>query len=109
MKYEEMKTSKNIDKEVANTFDTLDSIEKVKVSPFFKDKTMQRLFEEKEETVTTGFGWFTPKLQLTTLICVLIINVVGLLQLSKTEYNTNISDFAKMYELEEKENTSLFN
>lgn len=104
-----MKTPKDINEHVEAAFDTLDTIKEVNVSPFFKDKTMQRLFTEKEETVSTGFGWFTPKLQLATLICVLIINIVGLWQLTKTEYNTNVSEFAKAYELSQDAQPSLFN
>ncbi len=104
-----MKKPKDINEHIETTFDTLNSIKEVKVSPFFKDKTMQRLFAEKEETVSTGFGWFTPKLQLATLICVLIINVVGLLQLTKTEYNANVSEFANAYELSQESEPSLFN
>lgn len=104
-----MKTPKDINEQIEATFDTLDSIKEVNVSPFFKDKTMQRLFAEKEETVSTGSGWFTPKLQLATLICVLIINVVGFIQLTKTEYNTNVSEFANTYGLSQEEQPSLLN
>ncbi|AXG71842.1 hypothetical protein KORDIASMS9_04100 [Kordia sp. SMS9] len=104
-----MNKPKDINQKIDATFDVLNTIDAVNVSPFFKDKTMQRLFSEKEETVATGFSWFTPQLQLATLVCVLLINVFGIYQMTKTEYNENISEFATMYELNEGENQSLFN
>lgn len=104
-----MQTPKDIEKNIEATFNVLDTMNEVKVSPFFKDKTMQRLFSEKEETIPTGFSWFTPKLQLATLVCVLLVNVFGIYQMTKTEYDTNISNFATMYELGEDSKPSLFN
>ncbi|MFK7750715.1 MAG: hypothetical protein AB8B65_20150 [Kordia sp.] len=104
-----MKRPKDINQKIEATFDVLNTIDEVSVSPFFKDKTMQRLFSEKEETVSAGFSWFTPKIQLVTLVCVLIINVFGVYQMTKTEYDTNISDFATMYELGEDSKASLLN
>ncbi|MGH1384221.1 hypothetical protein [Kordia sp.] len=104
-----MQTPKDIEKNIEATFNVLDTMNEVKVSPFFKDKTMQRLFSEKKETIPTGFSWFTPKLQLATLVCVLLVNVFGIYQMTKTEYDTNISNFATMYELGEDSKPSLFN
>lgn len=104
-----MKTPKDINNNIEAHFDVLDQIKEVKVSPFFKDKTMQRLFSEKEEIVPTGFTWFTPKLQFTTLVCVVIINVVGILQLTKTTYTDNVAEFANAYELSQDSQSSLFN
>ncbi|WP_430409054.1 hypothetical protein [Kordia sp.] len=104
-----MKTPEEINKDIEATFDVLENINEVNVSPFFKDKTMQRLFAEKEEIVSTSFGWFTPKLQLATLVCILIVNVFGILQLTKTEYNDSISEFANAYELSQETQPSVFN
>ncbi|WP_298518345.1 hypothetical protein [uncultured Kordia sp.] len=104
-----MKIPKDIQENIDTTFDVIDTINEVKVSPFFRDKTMQRLFSEKEEAVSTGFGWLSPKLQLATFVCVLLINIFGIYQLNKTEYDNNISDFATMYELGAEESPSLFN
>jgi hypothetical protein len=104
-----MKTPKDIENTIEATFDVIDSINKVNVSPFFKDKAMQRLFAEKEETVSTGFNWFTPKLQFATLICILIVNVFGIMQLTKTTYSENVSEFASSYELSQEIQSSLFN
>lgn len=104
-----MEKTKNIQENIDATLNVLDTINEVKVSPFFKDKTIQRLFSEQEETVPSGFSWLSPKLQLATFVCVLLVNIFGIYQLTKTEYDNNISDFATMYELGESENPSLFN
>ncbi|QHI38870.1 hypothetical protein IMCC3317_42700 [Kordia antarctica] len=104
-----MKTPKDIENTIEATFDVLEDIHKVNVSPFFKDKTLQRLFSEKEETVSAGFGWFTPKIQFATLICILIINVFGIMQLTKTTYNEGVSEFANVYELSQDTQSSVFN
>ncbi|WP_046758028.1 hypothetical protein [Kordia jejudonensis] len=103
-----MNTANNKNTPIDDAFEVLETIKAVQVSPFFKDKTMQRLFSEKEEVVSTGFGWFTPKLQFATLICILVINSIGFWQLSTTEYNTHISEFASAYELSQEEQASLF-
>ncbi|MBC8754523.1 hypothetical protein H2O64_07550 [Kordia sp. YSTF-M3] len=104
-----MKTPKNIEHTKETAFDVLDDIKKVNVSPFFKDKTMQRLFAEKEEIAPASIGWFTPKLQFATLICVLVINVFGILQLTNSTYNENVAEFASAYELSQDAKPSLFN
>jgi hypothetical protein len=104
-----MKTPKDIKHTTEANFDVIDQIKEVKVSPFFKDKTMQRLFAEKEEIAPVSFGWFTPKLQFATLVCIVIINVVGILQLTKTTYTDNVAEFANAYELLQNGQSSLFN
>jgi cytochrome c-type biogenesis protein CcmH/NrfG len=104
-----MKKPKDIQTAIDDTLNVLDTFEDVNVSPFFKDKTLQRLFAEKEETVATGFRWFTPKIQLATLVCVLLINIFGIYQLTQTEYDQNITEFATMYDLGEESRSSLFN
>jgi len=104
-----MGKSKDIEKKIEATFDVLDTINEVNVSPFFKDKTLQRLYAEKEGVTSVGLGWFTPKVQLATLICIIIINVFGMYQMTKTEYDSNITEFAKRYELSGNQQPSLFN
>jgi hypothetical protein len=104
-----MKTPKDIENNIEATFDVLDNINKENVSPFFKDKIMQRLFAEKEETVSVGFGWFTPKLQFATLVCIVIVNVFGIMQLTKTAYSENVAEFANTYQLSQDAQSSLFN
>lgn len=104
-----MKTPKNIEDTNETAFDVLGTINEVTVSPFFKDKTMQRLFAETEETVATGFGWFSPKLQFATLVCIIIMNVFGVIQLTKSTYSENVSEFASAYQLSQESQSSLFN
>lgn len=93
-----MKTNNNIQEKVERTFSTVDVINEVKVSPFFKDKTMNLLFTEKEEEKVV-FNWFTPKLQLATLVCVIVLNVLAFTQVNSDTYDTNINEFADNYGL----------
>lgn len=103
-----MKKNKNIQQQVENTFDAIDSIRQVNVSPFFKDKALDIMFSKKEESVSI-LNWFTPKLQLATLICVLAINVYAITQIKNSSYNESISSFATDYGLSTDTNSSLFN
>jgi len=103
-----METDKNIQNKIDSAFDAIDTIETVNVSPFFKDKTMQRLFTEKEET-TAVWNWFTPKLQLATLACVVILNVVTFTQLKTSSYDENLNKFAETYGLSTSTETSFLN
>ncbi|MEP5340426.1 MAG: hypothetical protein ABJL44_02440 [Algibacter sp.] len=103
-----METNNNIQNKIDSTFDAIDAIENVNVSPFFKDKTMQRLFAEEKE-VTTVWSWLTPKLQLATLACVVILNVVAFSQLKTTTYNDDMSQFAETYGLSVSDDTSVLN
>jgi len=103
-----METNKDIQNKIDGTFSAMNSIETVNVSPFFKDKVMQRLFTEKEETATI-WNWFLPKLQLATLACVVILNVIAFTQLQTTTYNDNISQFAKTYGLSVSDDASVLN
>ena len=68
-----MKTHKNTPIENNNTFDILDEIQEVKVSPFFKNKVLNSIRQQEEEKVPL-FGWFSPQLQLATLAMLLCIN-----------------------------------
>ena len=104
-----MKTPKDIETQVEKTLNVLDSIEDVKVSPFFKDKVMQRLFTEKEAPATKRLRWLSPSLQIAAIVCVLLINIVGFVELSKTTYQKDLSEFANMYELSQDQKPSLFN
>lgn len=103
-----MKTTEDIKDRVTNIFDSIDAIETVKVSPFFKDKTMQRLFNDKEETISF-WNWFTPKLQLATLVCFLILNVIAFSQLNTSTYDENVNQLAESYGLSTSSETSLLN
>ena len=103
-----METNKNIKNKIEETLSAMDAIEAVKVSPFFKDKTMQRLFAEKEEEQNI-WSWFTPKLQLATLVCVIVLNVLAFTQLNSNKYDSDINEFAETYGLSIGSDASLFN
>ncbi len=103
-----MDTNKDIQKKIDSTLDAMDAVKTVNVSPFFKDKTMQRLFAEKEEKQVV-WSWFTPKLQLATLVCVIVLNVIAFTNLKKTTYNENVTQFAESYGLSTSTETSLLN
>tara|TARA_R110001583_G_scaffold184266_2_gene343565 strand:+ start:993 stop:1304 length:312 start_codon:yes stop_codon:yes gene_type:complete len=103
-----MKTNKDIQSKVQETFEALDVFQEVKVSPFFKDKTMQRLFSEKEDK-QLGWLWFTPKLQLATLICVIALNVFAFTKFNTSDYEEKVTDFASSYGLTIESNTTIFN
>ena len=93
-----MEKDKNIQDKIDNSFKVLETIESVNISPFFKDKTMKRLFKEKEEKLFVS-TWFTPKLQLAALVCVVVLNVIAFTQLQETTYDNNVNQFAESYGL----------
>ncbi|RAJ16878.1 hypothetical protein [Olleya aquimaris] len=105
-----METNKNIHERVDHTLHSLEQLQPVNVSPFFKDKTMQRLFAEKEVVESKSlFSWFTPQLQLAMLVCVLAINVYAIAQIKNSSYNASISSFASEYGLTTETNSSILN
>ena len=70
---------------------------------------MQRLFTEKDETAT-DWNWFSPKLQLATLVCVVILNVIAFTQINESSYDENLNSFAESYGLSTSMNgTSILN
>ncbi|GGZ82823.1 hypothetical protein [Algibacter mikhailovii] len=94
-----METNKNIQDKIDSTFEAFDAIETVNVSPFFKDKTMQVLFAEKE-VKQVAWSWFTPQLQLATLVCLVVLNVIAFTKLeASSSYDENVSVFAESYGL----------
>ncbi|WP_405296442.1 hypothetical protein [Algibacter sp. Ld11] len=106
-----MDTNKDIQQKVDSALNAVDVIEPVNVSPFFKDKTMQLLFSEKEEVVVQS-GWFTPKLQLAALVCVVVLNIIAFTQLDSSgssSYDENINQFAETYGLSSSSTTSFLN
>jgi hypothetical protein len=106
-----MDINKDIQQKIDSTLQAVDGIETVNVSPFFKDKTMQRLFSEKEEVVMRS-SWFTPKLQLATLACIVILNVLAFTQLDSSgtsSYDENLNEFAETYGLSSSSTTSFLN
>ena len=65
-----MDTNNNIVEEVKSALNSITHIQEIKTPPFFKDKTMRKLFDAKVAEEKIIFYWFTPKLQLATLVCV---------------------------------------
>ena len=103
-----MKTHKDIQEQVDKTLGAVKNIQQAKVSPFFKDKTMQRLFAEKEEKQVV-WSWFTPKLQLATIAAVVVLNILAFSQLDSNVEIETVTDFAETYDLSSEEETLVFN
>ncbi|MGY0391164.1 hypothetical protein ACW5R3_01225 [Bizionia sp. KMM 8389] len=103
-----METDRNIKLKTEATINVADRIESVQASPFFKDRAMQRLFAEKE-VKQTAWGWFTPKLQLATLVCLVVLNIFAFSSINKSTYNENVSEFAETYGLSTSTQTSILN
>ena len=105
-----MNTNMNIKDNVKKTLEVFDTIETVKTPPFFKDKTMQRLFAEKEKKASVSiWSWFTPQLQLVTLACVVFVNVYAVKQIKSSKYEASITSFASDYGITADQESSLFN
>ena len=105
-----METNKNIQDKIDSTFEVIGAIETVNVSPFFRDKTMNALFAEKEVN-QSAWSWFTPQLQLATLVCMAVLNVIAFTKLEESSsYDENVSAFAESYGLSSSDDeTSLLN
>ncbi|MFI0428078.1 hypothetical protein [Mariniflexile sp. HMF6888] len=103
-----MKTNKDIQHKIEDTFEVLKTVQEVKVSPFFKDRTMQVLFAEKEAE-QNKLPWFSPKLQLATLVCIILLNVYAFAKIKTAIYEEKVSDFASAYGLSLDSETNLFN
>ena len=71
---------------------------------------MNVLFAQKKEK-QSAWNWFTPKLQLTTLVCVVVLNVIAFTKLENTSsYEENIIEFAESYGLSASDDdTSILN
>lgn len=102
-----MKTNNNIQSQIEAVLESGKTIQTAQVSPFFKDKTLEHLFSEKEEK-QSNWSWFTPQLQLATLVCVVLLNVFAFTKIEETNYNENVSQFAESYGMTTTE-TSIFN
>jgi len=99
-----MKSKKDINQQVDDTFKSLDSINKVEVNHFFKHKVLQKIQAEKEEKQVV-FSWFTPQLQLATLSVVLLLNISTIFyafnnSTQSTGSSSDIKTFAQEYSLQ---------
>ena len=104
-----MDTNNNIAEEVKSALDSITHIQEIKTPPFFKDKTMRKLFDAKVAEEKIVFSWFTPKLQLASLVCVIALNIFAFIQLKSTTYDSNVSNFAENYSLFTNSETSILN
>ncbi|WP_406683092.1 hypothetical protein N1F78_10385 [Seonamhaeicola sp. MEBiC1930] len=105
-----METKTTIDHKINDTIGAMDSLDPIKVSPFFKDKTMNVLFAEKQ-IEQNAWSWFTPKIQLATLVCVVFLNVYAFTKLdaSTNSYDSELNEFAETYGLLSSTESSIFN
>jgi len=103
-----MKNKKSIEEQIDRILEIGNSIDDVKASPFFKEKMMNRLFEESSQEENLIFPWFTPRLQLASLVCVIALNIFAFTNLDSTSYDDSINEFAESYGLLATEETSLF-
>ncbi len=103
-----MKNKKSIEEQIDRILEIGNSIDDVKASPFFKGKMMNRLFEESSQEENLIFPWFTPRLQLASLVCVIALNIFTFTNLDSTSYDDSINEFAESYGLLATEETSLF-
>jgi len=103
-----METNKNIQNNIDQVFKSVDTITDVKVSPFFKDKVMQKVYAEKEIQETT-WSWFTPKLQFATLACVVVLNVFALTQFDSVGNDSDLEEFSNTYELIINDDNAIYN
>ncbi len=104
-----MKPNSKINKKVQDTLDSSESISEVTVSPFFKEKVMHKIRNASEEIQEATWSWFTPKLQLATLVCVVVLNVMAFSNLKQTAYDDNVSNFAESYGLSTSTESSILN
>lgn len=107
-----MKTQKDMNDmqhKIKEVIDSADYLEKVSLSPFFKEKTMQRMFATQSETSPVVLAWFTPKLQLATLACVVLLNIFAFMNLNSSTYNDNVQEFADSYGLSVSSDYSVLN
>ncbi len=97
-----------INKKVNTTLNVVDAIQEVKVSPFLKDRILNNINTEVEETQKI-WSWFTPKLQIAMLIVVILLNVYAYKVLTSDNYNTTVEEFVDTYDFGEETYTSIFN
>jgi hypothetical protein len=104
-----MTSNSEINKKVQDTFDSIESIKEVQVSPFFKENVMHQIRKASEDLKESSRSWFTPKLQLATLVCVVVLNIMAFNNLKETSYDENVDDFAESYGFSTTTETILIN
>ena len=103
-----MGDEKNIDRLVEETLSSISKIEAVQSPPFFKDKVLNRMAQQKPESDTKMnlLNWFTPRYQLATLICLVLINTIALFYSTSDSYVDNVANFAEVYGLSDTDTES---
>ncbi|KGL63679.1 hypothetical protein [Polaribacter sp. Hel1_85] len=106
-----MKNKEHINQQIKDTFNVLDSIERVEVNHFFKHKVLQKLNAEKEEKKSI-FSWFTPQLQLATLSVLLLFNFGTIFyvfnnSIESASATSGIEAFAQEYSLQSESDSIL--
>jgi len=104
-----MKNKNSLNEHIDRVLEIGSSIDTVKASPFLKEKVMHRLFEEKIEEEPQIFAWFSPRLQLASVVCIIALNIFAFINSDASSYEENISEFAESYGLITTEETSIFN
>ncbi len=104
-----MKPNSEINKKVQETFDSIDSIKNVEVSPFFKEKVMHQIRNASDDIQEATWTWFTPKVQLATLVCIVVLNLIAFNNMKTSTYNENVSEFAESYGLSTSTENSILN
>ncbi|WP_375237926.1 hypothetical protein [Aurantibacter sp.] len=94
-----MKTTKKIEEKTAAAFNSLDTISAVKVSPFFKERTLNLLFKEEEQKVTLLERFLSPQIQFVAIMAIVLINVVTIYNYSESNYNSDLNTFSESYNL----------
>ncbi|MCK8479470.1 hypothetical protein [Psychroserpens algicola] len=96
-----------MNKKVKNTLNSVDFIEEAEVSPFLKEKVMHHIRNASEDIQDKTWSWFTPKLQLTTLVCVVVLNIMAFNNLQETTYDETVNTFAESYGLSTSSESSI--
>lgn len=104
-----MKPNSEINKRVQETFDSIDSIKNVEVSPFFKEKVMHQIRNASDDIQEATWTWFTPKVQLAALVCIVVLNLIAFNNMKTSTYNENVSEFAESYGLSTSTENSILN
>ena len=68
---------------------------------------MKRIFPQEKEEKYIWF-WFTPKFQLATLVCVIVLNLVAFTELQADANNDNVRSFGTTYGLQSDAENSIF-
>lgn len=104
-----MISNAEINKRINDTLDAAESIKEVQVSPFFKENVMHQIRNASKDVQDATWSWFTPKLQLATLVCFVMLNVIAFNNLKDTKYDENVSGFAESYGLSTSTENSILN